>query len=219
MKQKILNILRGFNEGLDKLFHSLVDATLQGNTDLHQQLLDEISKYVGKQKALYGYEVVGRAFRPLNKIGATIYFNVADRNVAFAIPGETKPRRLMARMPNGFVPTNNHGNFSTMMEGVYATLTRNVINSAIRGESNLFRMVDGKLQAKIPNILQDEWMDTGYSSYEEFVAKDGVLVTDLGNVTDSKGNIISNFNYVGDVYNRNITLMNPSRSASRTNAG
>lgn len=207
-----------FNEGLDKLFHSLVDATLQGNTDLHQQLLDEISKYVGKQKALYGYEVVGRAFRPLNKIGATIYFNVADRNVAFAIPGETKPRRLMARMPNGFVPTNNHGNFSTMMEGVYATLTRNVINSAIRGESNLFRMVDGKLQAKIPNILQDEWMDTGYNSYEEFVAKDGVLVTDLGNVTDSKGNIISNFNYVGDVYNRNITLMNPSRSASRTNA-
>ena len=207
-----------FNEGLDKLFHSLVDATLQGNTDLHQQLLDEISKYVGKQKALYGYEVVGRAFRPLNKIGATIYFNVADRNVAFAIPGETKPRRLMARMPNGFVPTNNHGNFSTMMEGVYATLTRNVINSAIRGESNLFRMVDGKLQAKIPNILQDEWMDTGYSNYEEFVAKDGVLVTDLGNVTDSKGNIISNFNYVGDVYNRNITLMNPSRSAGRTNA-
>lgn len=207
-----------FNEGLDKLFHSLVDATLQGNTDLHQQLLDEISKYVGKQKALYGYEVVGNAFRPLNKIGATIYFNVADRNVAFAIPGETKPRRLMARMPNGFVPTNNHGNFSTMMEGVYATLTRNVINSAIRGESNLFRMVDGKLQAKIPNILQDEWMDTGYSSYEEFVAKDGVLVTDLGNITDSKGNIISNFNYVGDVYNRNITLMNPSRSAGRTNA-
>lgn len=207
-----------FNEGLDKLFHSLVDATLQGNTDLHQQLLDEISKYVGKQKALYGYEVVGRAFRPLNKIGATIYFNVADRNVAFAIPGETKPRRLMARMPNGFVPTNNHGNFSTMMEGVYATLTRNVINSAIRGESNLFRMVDGKLQAKIPNILQDEWMDTGYSSYEEFIAKDGVLVTDLGNVTDSKGNIISNFNYVGDVYNRNITLMNPSRSTGRTNA-
>lgn len=207
-----------FNEGLDKLFHSLVDATLQGNTDLHQQLLDEISKYVGKQKALYGYEVVGRAFRPLNKIGATIYFNVADRNVAFAIPGETKPRRLMARMPNGFVPTNNHGNFSTMMEGVYATLTRNIINSAIRGESNLFRMVDGKLQAKIPNILQDEWMDTGYSSYEEFVAKDGVLVTDLGNVTDSKGNIISNFNYVGDVYNRNITLMNPSRSVGRTNA-
>lgn len=207
-----------FNEGLDKLFHSLVDATLQGNTDLHQQLLDEISKYVGKQKALYGYEVVGRAFRPLNKIGPTIYFNVADRNVAFAIPGETKPRRLMARMPNGFVPTNNHGNFSTMMEGVYATLTRNVINSAIRGESNLFRMVDGKLQAKIPNILQDEWMDTGYSSYEEFVAKDGVLVTDLGNITDSNGNIISNFNYVGDVYNRNITLMNPSRSAGRTNA-
>lgn len=207
-----------FNEGLDKLFHSLVDATLQGNTNLHQQLLDEISKYVGKQKALYGYEVVGRAFRPLNKIGATIYFNVADRNVTFAIPGETKPRRLMARMPNGFVPTNNHGNFSTMMEGVYATLTRNVINSAIRGESNLFRMVDGKLQAKIPNILQDEWMDTGYSSYEEFVAKDGVLVTDLGNITDSKGNIISNFNYVGDVYNRNITLMNPSRSAGRTNA-
>lgn len=207
-----------FNEELDKLFHLLVDATLQGNTDLHQQLLDEISKYVGKQKALYGYEVVGRAFRPLNKIGPTIYFNVADRNVAFAIPGETKPRRLMARMPNGFVPTNNHGNFSTMMEGVYATLTRNVINSAIRGESNLFRMVDGKLQAKIPNILQDEWMDTGYSSYEEFVAKDGVLVTDLGNITDSKGNIISNFNYVGDVYNRNITLMNPSRSAGRTNA-
>ena len=207
-----------FNEGLDKLFHSLVDATLQGNTDLHQQLLDEISKYVGKQKALYGYEVVGRAFRPLNKIGPTIYFNVADRNVAFAIPGETKPRRLMARMPNGFVPTNNHGNFSTMMEGVYATLTRNIINSAIRGESNLFRMVDGKLQAKIPNILQDEWMDTGYNNYEEFVAKDGVLVTDLGNVTDSKGNIISNFNYVGDVYNRNITLMNPSRSTGRTNA-
>lgn len=207
-----------FNEGLDKMFHSLVDATLQGNTELHQQLLNEITKYVGKQKALYGYEVVGRAFRPLNKVGPTIYFNVADRNVAFAIPGETKPRRLMARMPNGFVPTNNHGNFSKMMEGVYSLLTRNVINSAIRGESNLFRVVDGKLQAKIPNILQDEWMDTGYSSYEEFVAKDGVLVTDLGNVTDSKGNIISNFNYTGDVYNRTITLMNPSRSAGRTNA-
>lgn len=207
-----------FNEGLDKMFHSLVDATLQGNTELHQQLLDEITKYVGKQKALYGYEIVGHAFRPLNKVGPTIYFNVADRNVAFAIPGETKPRRLMARMPNGFVPTNNHGNFSKMMEGVYSLLTRNVINSAIRGESNLFRVVDGKLQAKIPNILQDEWMDTGYSSYEEFVAKDGVLVTDLGNVTDSKGNIISNFNYTGDVYNRTITLMNPSRSAGRTNA-
>lgn len=207
-----------FNEGLDKLFHSLVDATLQGNTDLHQQLLDEISKYVGKQKALYGYEVVGRAFRPLTKAGPIVYFNVADRNVTFSIPGELKRRRLMARMPNGFVPTNNHGNFSTMMKEVYSMLTRNVINSAIRGESNLFRMVDGKLQAKIPNILQDEWMDTGYNSYEEFVAKDGVLVTDLGNVTDSKGNIISNFNYVGDVYNRNITLMNPSRSTGRTNA-
>lgn len=85
-------------------------------------------------------------------------------------------------------------------------------------ESSLFRVVDGKLQAKIPNILQDEWFDTGYTSYEEFVAKDGVLVTDLGSVTDSKGNIVSNFNYVGDVYNRTITLMNPSRNASRTDA-
>lgn len=207
-----------FNEGLDKLLHSLLDATLQGNENLHPQLLEEISKYVGKQKALYGYEVRGHALIPINRVAPTIYFNLRDRNVAFSIPGELKPRRLMARMPNGFVPTNNHGNFSKMLQEVYALLTRNVINSAIRGESNLFRVVDGKLQAKIPNILQDEWMDTGYSSYEEFVAKDGVLVTDLGNVTDSKGNIISNFNYVGDVYNRNITLMNPSRSAGRTNA-
>lgn len=207
-----------FNEGLDKLLHSLLDATLQGNENLHTQLLEEVSKYIGKQKVLYGYEVRGHALIPINRVAPTIYFNLKDRNVAFSIPGELKPRRLMARMPNGFVPTNNHGNFSKMLQEVYALLTRNVVNSAIRGESNLFRMVDGKLQAKIPNILQDEWMDTGYSSYEEFVAKDGVLVTDLGNVTDSKGNIISNFNYVGDVYNRNITLMNPSRSTGRTNA-
>lgn len=207
-----------FNEGLDKLLHSLLDATLQGNENLHTQLLEEVSKYIGKQKVLYGYEVRGYALIPINRVAPTIYFNLKDRNVAFSIPGELKPRRLMARMPNGFVPTNNHGNFSKMLQEVYALLTRNVVNSAIRGESNLFRVVDGKLQAKIPNILQDEWFDTGYSSYEEFVAKDGVLVTDLGNVTDSKGNIISNFNYIGDVYNRNITLMNPSRSTGRTNA-
>lgn len=207
-----------FNEGLDKLLHSLLDATLQGNENLHAQLLEEVSKYIGKQKVLYGYEVRGHALIPINRVAPTIYFNLKDRNVAFSIPGELKPRRLMARMPNGFVPTNNHGNFSKMLQEVYALLTRNVVNSAIRGESNLFRVVDGKLQAKIPNILQDEWFDTGYSSYEEFVAKDGVLVTDLGNVTDSKGNIISNFNYTGDVYNRTITLMNPSRSTGRTNA-
>lgn len=207
-----------FNEGLDKLLHSLLDATLQGNENLHTQLLEEVSKYIGKQKVLYGYEVRGHALIPINKVAPTIYFNLKDRNVAFSIPGELKPRRLMARMPNGFVPTNNHGNFSKMLQEVYALLTRNVVNSAIRGESNLFRIVDGKLQAKIPNILQDEWFDTGYSSYEEFVAKDGVLVTDLGSVTDSKGNIVSNFNYVGDVYNRTITLMNPSRNASRTDA-
>lgn len=207
-----------FNEGLDKLLHSLLDATLQGNENLHTQLLEEVSKYIGKQKVLYGYEVRGHALIPINRVAPTIYFNLKDRNVAFSIPGELKPRRLMARMPNGFVPTNNHGNFSKMLQEVYALLTRNVVNSAIRGESNLFRVVDGKLQAKIPNILQDEWFDTGYSSYEEFVAKDGVLVTDLGNVTDSKGNIISNFNYTGDVYNKTITLMNPSRSTGRTNA-
>lgn len=207
-----------FNEGLDKLLHSLLDATLQGNENLHTQLLEEVSKYIGKQKVLYGYEVRGHALIPINRVAPTIYFNLKDRNVAFSIPGELKPRRLMARMPNGFVPTNNHGNFSKMLQEVYALLTRNVVNSAIRGESSLFRVVDGKLQAKIPNILQDEWFDTGYSSYEEFVAKDGVLVTDLGNVTDSKGNIISNFNYTGDVYNRTITLMNPSRSTGRTNA-
>ena len=207
-----------FNEGLDKLLHSLLDATLQGNENLHTQLLEEVSKYIGKQKVLYGYEVRGHALIPINRVAPTIYFNLKDRNVAFSIPGELKPRRLMARMPNGFVPTNNHGNFSKMLQEVYALLTRNVVNSAIRGESNLFRVVDGKLQAKIPNILQDEWFDTGYSSYEEFVAKDGVLITDLGNVTDSKGNIISNFNYTGDVYNRTITLMNPSRSTGRTNA-
>lgn len=207
-----------FNEGLDKLLHSLLDATLQGNENLHTQLLEEVSKYIGGQKVLYGYEVRGHALISINRVAPTIYFNLKDRNVAFSIPGELKPRRLMARMPNGFVPTNNHGNFSKMLQEVYALLTRNVVNSAIRGESNLFRVVDGKLQAKIPNILQDEWFDTGYSSYEEFVAKDGVLVTDLGNVTDSKGNIISNFNYTGDVYNRTITLMNPSRSTGRTNA-
>lgn len=207
-----------FNEGLDKLLHSLLDATLQGNENLHTQLLEEVSKYIGKQKVLYGYEVRGHALIPINRVAPTIYFNLKDRNVAFSIPGELKPRRLMARMPNGFVPTNNHGNFSKMLQEVYALLTRNVVNSAIRGESSLFRVVDGKLQAKIPNILQDEWFDTGYSSYEEFVAKDGVLVTDLGSVTDSKGNIVSNFNYVGDVYNRTITLMNPSRNASRTDA-
>lgn len=207
-----------FNEGLDKLLHSLLDATLQDNENLHSQLLEEISKYIGKQKVLYGYEVRGHALIPINRVAPTIYFNLKDRNVAFSIPGELKPRRLMARMPNGFVPTNNHGNFSKMLQEVYALLTRNVVNSAIRGESSLFRVVDGKLQAKIPNILQDEWFDTGYSSYEEFVAKDGVLVTDLGSVTDSKGNIVSNFNYVGDVYNKTITLMNPSRNASRTDA-
>lgn len=207
-----------FNEGLDKLLHSLLDVTLQGNENLHTQLLEEVSKYIGKQKVLYGYEVRGHALIPINRVAPTIYFNLKDRNVAFSIPGELKPRRLMARMPNGFVPTNNHGNFSKMLQEVYALLTRNVVNSAIRGESSLFRVVDGKLQAKIPNIVQDEWFDTGYSSYEEFVAKDGVLVTDLGSVTDSKGNIVSNFNYVGDVYNRTITLMNPSRNASRTDA-
>ena len=207
-----------FNEGLDKLLHSLLDVTLQGNENLHTQLLEEVSKYIGKQKVLYGYEVRGHALIPINRVAPTIYFNLKDRNVAFSIPGELKPRRLMARMPNGFVPTNNHGNFSKMLQEVYALLTRNIVNSAIRGESSLFRVVDGKLQAKIPNILQDEWFDTGYSSYEEFVAKDGVLVTDLGSVTDSKGNIVSNFNYIGDVYNRTITLMNPSRNANRTDA-
>lgn len=195
-----------FNEGIDRLFHNLLDACLTGNTVLHNQLLNEIDKYIGGQKALYGYRINGKALIPANRSGVVVYFNVEDRNVTFQFPDGTL-KRLMAVMPNGFVPTNNHGNFATMMQGIYGNLTRNVIDAAVKNQSKLFRVGEnGHLFAKIPNIVQDEWMDTGYFSYEEFVAKDGVLVTDLGMITDSKGNFVSNFNYTGDVFSKSITL-------------
>ena len=74
-KLVLLNILRGLTKGSDKLLHSLLDATLQGNENLHTQLLEEVSKYIGKQKVLYGYEVRGHAFNtPINRVAPTSLF-------------------------------------------------------------------------------------------------------------------------------------------------
>ena len=99
------------------------------------------------------------------------------------------------------------------MQGVYSTITRNVVNSAVTNESDMFRIGEnGTLEARIPNLDRDVWFDTGYNSYNEFVANDGVVVTDLGAIKDDNGNIVSNFNFTNDRFNKRITLVAPVRS-------
>nr|DAT72400.1 MAG TPA: hypothetical protein [Crassvirales sp.] len=208
-----------FNEGLDNVFHTLFRATLDKNKELHSRLLDELATYIGDGKALYGYKVSGRALMPkANRPDAPIiYFNIDDDIPSVKFVYRDRPSVLLkARLANGTRPTRNQENFARELVGVYASLTRNVINTAITGGSDIFKVEDGKLMAKMPSVTATEWMDTGYTSYEEFVAKDGVLVTDLGAVKDSKGNIISNFNYVNDVFNKRISLSNPVRKTSIT---
>lgn len=203
-----------FNEGIDNVFHALFRATLDRNKELHNRLLNELNEYIGDGKNLYGYNVSGRVLKPkANRPDAPmIYFNIDDDvpSVKFVYPNK-QSLLLKARLANGTRPTRNEDNFARALTEVYANLTRNVMNTAITDSSNIFKVEDGKLLAKIPNVVNTEWMDTSYSSYEEFVAKDGVIVTDLGAVKDSKGNIISNFNYVNDVFNKRISLSNPSR--------
>lgn len=203
-----------FNEGIDNVFHALFRATLDKNKELHNRLLNELNEYIGDGKNLYGYNVSGRVLKPkANRPDAPmIYFNIDDDipSVKFVYPNK-QSLLLKARLANGTRPTRNEENFARALTEVYASLTRNVMNTAITDSSDIFKVEDGKLLAKIPNVVNTEWMDTGYSSYEEFVAKDGVIVTDLGAVKDSKGNIISNFNYVNDVFNKRISLSNPSR--------
>lgn len=210
-----------FNEGLDNVFHTLFRATLDKNKELHSRLLDELATYIGDGKALYGYKVSGRALMPkANRPDAPIiYFNIDDDIPSVKFVYRDRPSVLLkARLANGTRPTRNQENFARELVGVYTSLTRNVINTAITGGSDIFKVEDGKLLAKMPSVTATEWMDTGYTSYEEFVAKDGVLVTDLGAVKDSKGNIISNFNYVNDVFNKRISLSNPVRKTSTTSS-
>lgn len=208
-----------FNEGLDNVFHTLFRATLDKNKELHSRLLDELATYIGDGKALYGYKVSGRALMPKasRPNAPIIYFNIDDDVPSVKFVYRDRPSVLLkARLANGTRPTRNQENFARELTEVYASLTRNVINTAITGGSDVFKVEDGKLLAKMPSVTATEWMDTGYTSYEEFVAKDGVLVTDLGAVKDSKGNIISNFNYVNDVFNKRISLSNPVRKTSTT---
>lgn len=207
---------KAFNEGIDKLFHQLLQATHSGNKVLHDSLLRELDKYIGNGKTLFGYRIQGHALVP--NIGRgnapTIYFNVQqdNPNVRIIYPNGTK-QTLSAFLPGTQTrPTNTVKNFEKIMTEVYSTITRNVINTAVTNNSDMFRMNNGKLEARIPNIEKEEWLDTGYSSYEEFVAKDGVVVTDLGAVKDEKGKVISNFNYVNDKFNKRITLVSPVRS-------
>lgn len=207
---------KAFNEGIDKLFHALLQATHSGNTVLHDSLLRELDKYIGNGKPLFGYRIQGHALIPnIGRTNApTIYFNVQqdNPNVRIIYPDGTK-KTLSAFLPGTNIkPTNTVNNFAKIMTEVYSTITRNVINTAVTNKSDMFRINNGKLEARIPNIERNEWLDTGYSSYEEFVAKDGVVVTDLGSVKDKKGNIISNFNYVNDKFNKRITLVSPVRS-------
>lgn len=210
-----------FNEGLDNVFHTLFKATLDKNKELHSRLLDELATYIGDGKALYGYKVSGRALMPKasRPNAPIIYFNIDDDVPSVKFVYRDRPSVLLkARLANGTRPTRNQENFARELTEVYASLTRNVINTAITGGSDVFKIEDGKLMAKMPSVTATEWMDTGYTSYEEFVAKDGVLVTDLGAVKDSKGNIISNFNYVNDVFNKRISLSNPVRKTSTTSS-
>lgn len=207
---------KAFNEGIDRLFHALLQATHSGNTVLHDTLLKELDRYIGNGKPLFGYRIQGHALIPnIGRTGApTIYFNVQqdNPNVRIIYPDGTK-KTLSAFLPGTNTrPTNTVNNFAKIMTEVYSTITRNVINTAVTNKSDMFRMNNGKLEARIPNVEREEWLDTGYSSYEEFVAKDGVVVTDLGSVKDKKGNIISNFNYVNDKFNKRITLVSPVRS-------
>lgn len=209
---------QAFNEGIDTLFNQLLKATHSNNIELHDSILKEIDKYIGAGKPLFGYRVQGNALVPnIGREAPTIWFNVGQDNpsVRFVYPNGTK-YTLSAFMPGTRNrPTNTDANFAKAMTGVYSTITRNVINTALNNESNMFRMNEGKLEARIPNLDRDVWVDTGYTSYEEFVAKDGVVVTDLGAIRNEKGDIISNFNYVNDRFNKRITLVNPTRSRSQ----
>lgn len=209
---------QAFNEGIDTLFNQLLKATHSGNVQLHDALLKEIDRYIGAGKPLFGYRVQGNALVPnIGRDAPTIWFNVNQDNpsVRFVYPNGTK-YTLSAFMPGTRNrPTNTDANFAKAMTGVYSTITRNVINTALNNESDMFRMNEGKLEARIPNLDKDVWIDTGYTSYEEFVAKDGVVVTDLGAIRNKKGDIISNFNYVNDRFNKRITLVNPTRNRSQ----
>lgn len=207
---------KAFNEGLDSLFTQLLKATHDKNVHLHDALLKEIDKYIGAGKPLFGYRVQGNALIPnLGRQAPTIWFNINqdNPNVKFVYP-DGSTYNLSAYLPNTRTrPTNTNNNFVRAMQGVYSTITRNVVNSAVTNESDMFRIGEnGTLEARIPNLDRDVWFDTGYSSYNEFVANDGVVVTDLGAIRDDNGNIISNFNFTNDRFNKRITLVAPVRS-------
>ena len=207
---------KAFNEGLDSLFTQLLKATHDKNVHLHDALLKEIDKYIGAGKPLFGYRVQGNALIPnLGRQAPTIWFNINqdNPNVKFIYP-DGSTYNLSAYLPNTRTrPTNTNNNFAKAMQGVYSTITRNVVNSAVTNESDMFRIGEnGTLEARIPNLDRDVWFDTGYSSYNEFVANDGVVVTDLGAIRDDNGNIISNFNFTNDRFNKRITLVAPVRS-------
>lgn len=209
---------KAFNDGIDNLFNQLLKATHDKNINLHDALLKEIDKYIGSGKPLFGYRVQGNALIPnTGRNAPTIWFNVNqdNPNVKFVYP-DGSTYNLSAFLPNTRTrPTNTSNNFARAMQGVYSTITRNVVNSAVTNESDMFRInEEGKLEARIPNLDNDIWLDTGYTSYEEFVANDGVVVTDLGAIKDSDGNVISNFNYTNDRFNKRITLVSPTRIKS-----
>lgn len=205
-----------FNEAINTLFTQLLKATHAGNVALHDSIMRELDNYIGPGRSLFGYRIQGKALIP-NKAGSapTVWFNVDQDNpsVRFVYPNGAV-YTLSAYLPGTNTrPTATDTNFARAMAGVYSNMTRNVINNAVTNGSSIFRInAEGKLEAKIPNLNKEEWFDTGYSSYEEFVAKDGVVVTDLGAKRDSKGRIISNFNYTNDKFNKRITLVNPTRS-------
>ena len=207
---------KAFNEGLDSLFTQLLKATHDKNVHLHDALLKEIDKYIGAGKPLFGYRVQGNALIPnLGRQAPTIWFNINqdNPNVKFVYP-DGSTYNLSAYLPNTRTrPTNTNNNFAKAMQGVYSTITRNVVNSAVTNESDMFRIGEnGTLEARIPNLDRDVWFDTGYNSYNEFVANDGVVVTDLGAIKDDNGNIVSNFNFTNDRFNKRITLVAPVRS-------
>lgn len=207
---------KAFNEGLDSLFTQLLKATHDKNVHLHDALLKEIDKYIGAGKPLFGYRIQGNALIPnLGRQAPTIWFNINqdNPNVKFVYP-DGSTYNLSAYLPNTRTrPTNTNNNFAKAMQGVYSTITRNVVNSAVTNESDMFRIGEnGTLEARIPNLDRDVWFDTGYNSYNEFVANDGVVVTDLGAIKDDNGNIVSNFNFTNDRFNKRITLVAPVRS-------
>lgn len=211
-----------FNKHLTVVFKSLVEATINKDSETKNKAAAKLAEYIGAGKMLYGYKVFNTngsvAFR------AEAKYNLPD---IFFNDGYIIVQKAGIKIASfGKDYENSVRNAVNLFTNELSNLSRNVIKedynydgSQINKKSTVTNFNGTSYEVTLPSLTGES--KVSFNSFNDYLLETDAVVTEVEAIRDTKGNILGNFefnsteNNIG--FNKKIYI-NVRKPSSKTNS-